>query len=589
MKKIIAMLCVLTIMMSVCVFSGSAADDMSIERRQKTELAAVGAGITKLNTVEPLSNGNRVKWVAFSGAAKYRVFIKSGGSWKKLADTKGTYYHHTAAKVNTTYVYTVRAMNAKGKWVSAYDKTGIKFCRRAAPSISKLENIAGGVKVTIKLTKGVSQAAVFVKGGTFGGSWKRLKYGGSSISVSITKGNGGNKLSFAVRAADSSGKYTSVMSGGKAFTIYDAPTLKMSVVSGGQKLTVNKTAGAYNYRIFIRSSGKWQKLADTKSDYTNKNVTLGKTYLYTVRAMDYYGKFISGYYTGGFSLQYLANPTITRIENVAYGQRIYWNKISGATFYRLYYKAPYDTGWQFAVDSNRNYADFEMGDGDEGVTFTYTLRAMDERGNFISSYDAKGKEAVYCGTPKILYFENSRDEGISMEIYLPQGVKKGRLFLKDGSTWQPYADFTGDEYVFENPQMDRTYVFTVRGIDNSGNYITPYDDDGWVDTYSYLTPREVDYDTVKQGLQQICTDAGMRYREDVDAYADHLLIAYTGVYGENTGNINDLLIERGRKAIAKYLDKLDSFNYKPGEYKFKINVIEYDEGEAFFVLVAQPI
>jgi len=60
-----------------------------------------------------------------SGAAKYRVFVKNGSSWKKLKDTTSTSYTHKGLKENTEYTYTVRCISSTGKsYTSAYNKAG---------------------------------------------------------------------------------------------------------------------------------------------------------------------------------------------------------------------------------------------------------------------------------------------------------------------------------------------------------------------------------------------------------------------------------------------------------------------------------
>lgn len=78
----------------------------------------------KITKLTPATGKITITWGKVAGAAKYRVFVKNGNSWKKLADTTKTSYTHTGLKAYTKYSYTVRAMNSKGAFVSAYDTAG---------------------------------------------------------------------------------------------------------------------------------------------------------------------------------------------------------------------------------------------------------------------------------------------------------------------------------------------------------------------------------------------------------------------------------------------------------------------------------
>ena len=597
MKKTIALILALIMTFSACLTAAAVTDDSkendaAVVRGDKPEVTSTAAaGYPKLSGVDPLKDGNKIKWQAYAGAVKYRVFVKNSGSWKKLADTASLSYSHTKAKINTSYTYTVRALNKSGAFISGFDKNGVTFRRLAAPTIKSIENVAGGVKITVNSVKGTSKNCVFVKGGTYGSSWKKLGYGGGTVTVSITKGNGGNTLSFCLRGCSADNKYLSVGSASKACTIYDAPKLKTASVNGGQKLTVVKIAGAYSYRIYIRSGGKWTKLADTKTSYTNKNVAYGKTYTYTVRALDYFGKLISGYYSTGFSLQYLTTPQITKIENVDYATRVSWNAIKGADHYRLFYKRNAGDAWLTGGDTIRDHYDLDMNSADEGHLFYYTVRAMDANNNYISSYDTNGKTFVYEGTPEILYIENY-DDGITLTVHMPKNVPGYRVFLKSGTGWTPIGESYEQWFTYDQVEYGESYVFTVRGIDAQGNFMTWYDRYGWEDSYLYRRPDPqdtcYDADQIARELRQIGEELGMKYKEGLDNYADHKLLGMSTIYGNNCGDVTEKMVTRGRYRLEHYLERITNYGYYPGEYYFEVQHVFYD-GTDYYILAAKPI
>ena len=79
-----------------------------------------------ISSVSNTANGVTVKWAKVAGAAKYRVFRKTGsGGWTKVGDTTGTSLTDKSAKSGTTYTYTVRCLSADSKsYTSSYDATG---------------------------------------------------------------------------------------------------------------------------------------------------------------------------------------------------------------------------------------------------------------------------------------------------------------------------------------------------------------------------------------------------------------------------------------------------------------------------------
>lgn len=79
-----------------------------------------------LTSVSNVKGGVKVIWAKSNGAAKYRVFRKTGsGSWKKIADITSTSYIDKSVKSGTQYSYAVRCLSKDSKsYTSAYDTRG---------------------------------------------------------------------------------------------------------------------------------------------------------------------------------------------------------------------------------------------------------------------------------------------------------------------------------------------------------------------------------------------------------------------------------------------------------------------------------
>ncbi len=163
----------------------------------------------KVKSVSNTTSGVKITWGKVSGAEKYRVYYKTGsGGWKKLTDTTGTSYTWKKAKSGTKYSFTVRCVSKDGKkTVSSYDTKGKSLTYLAAPKVSKVAKVTGGIKITWGKVSGAAKYRIFYKTGN--GGWKKL-VDVKGTSYTWKKAKSGTKYSFTVRCISANGKsYTS--------------------------------------------------------------------------------------------------------------------------------------------------------------------------------------------------------------------------------------------------------------------------------------------------------------------------------------------------------------------------------------------
>ena len=94
-------------------------------------------------------------------------------------------------------------------------------------------------------------------------------------------------------------------------------------------------------------------------------------------------KFVSTYNTKGWAMTYVATPNVS-VEQTDKGILISWNKIAGATGYRVFVKT--ENGWSKLADvkgTSHLYA------GKEGE-YSFTVRCIDGNKWFNSYYDTVG-------------------------------------------------------------------------------------------------------------------------------------------------------------------------------------------------------
>ena len=337
------------------------------------------------------TGGIKISWNKVDGAYGYRLYYKpASGGWKRFKDTTATSFTDSGVVPNKTETYTIRCIDKNGKTVSGfYSKGWSKKYTPAAPTITRLSNTSKGVSVTWNKIAGVYGYRLYQK--TSNG-WKRIKdttatsYTDSAVSANQTK-------TYTIRCIDKNGKTVSGFNSKGWFKKYTpvAPTIsKLENTTGGIKLSWNKIAGVYGYRLYYKtSSGGWKRFKDTTAtSFTDSGVSPNRTETYTIRCIDKNGKTVSGFNSKGWSKKYTAaTPKITKLTNRSKGVSVTWNKIAGVYGYRLYRK--YDGGsWTKVKDTTST--SFTDSGAKKGKKVTYTVRCIDRKGKTVSGFNSKG-------------------------------------------------------------------------------------------------------------------------------------------------------------------------------------------------------
>ena len=283
------------------------------------------------------------------------------------------------------------------------NNNGFKFeeykVNLSTPQITSLKNTTGGVKITWNKVSGAYGYRLYYRPAS--GGWKRFK---DTTATSFTdSGVSPNRTeTYTIRCIDKNGNTISGFNsnGWTIKYVPVAPTIsKLENTSGGIKLTWNKIAGVYGYRLYYKpASGGWKRFKDTTAtSFTDSGVSPNRTETYTIRCIDRNGNTVSGFYSKGWSIKYVpVAPTISKLENTSSGIKLTWNKITGVYGYRLYYK-PASGGWKRFKDTTATtYTDTAV---KSGRTETYTIRCIDKNGNTVSGYNSKGWSKKYVYNP----------------------------------------------------------------------------------------------------------------------------------------------------------------------------------------------
>ena len=287
------------------------------------------------------------------------------------------------AKASGTATITVKTSNGK----TANCKVTVNL---PSPQITSLANTTGGIKISWNKVSGAYGYRLYYKPAS--GGWKRFK---DTTATSFTdSGVSPNRTeTYTIRCIDKNGNTVSGFNSNgwsKKYTPV-APTIsKLENTSGGIKLSWNKIAGVYGYRLYYKpASGGWKRFKDTTAtSFTDSGVSPNRTETYTIRCIDKNGNTVSGFYSKGWSEKYSpVAPTITKLTNASKGVSVTWNKVAGVYGYRLYRK--YDGGsWTKVKDTTST--SFTDSGAKKGKKVTYTVRCIDRKGKTVSGFNSKG-------------------------------------------------------------------------------------------------------------------------------------------------------------------------------------------------------
>ena len=445
--------------------------------------SAIGVTLTACKDITLSKNG-------ISGAAQHGVYI--------LGNTIATMSGNTISnsKLNGIRIVGNSTVDVMNNTISGSAANGIG---------TQLSNVTlESNQISDSTTYGI-----YVDGGTFDIKGNTIEKSGSydiRIADNTTDGNV-TKASGSATGNVMDGKGFSIVATGKV-TLKDncmnsiVPEIsKVENVGNGVKITWKAVTGADKYRVYYQiGNGGWKKIADTaETTYTWTGAKGGTTYKFTVRCINSDGtKFTSSYDTKGKELAYVAQATVSGVENTATGVKISWDN-TGAAQYRVLYKTG-SGDWAKLVDTTST--SYTWTGAKSGTKYSFTVRCLNSDGKYyISTYDTIGKSITYIAEPKLSSVENTAT-GVKISWAESTGAAKYRVYYKvSGSGWTKIADTASTSYTWTGAKSGTNYTFTVRCLSSdSKSFTSSFDSTGKSITY-IAAPKLSSVENVATGVK----------------------------------------------------------------------------------------
>ncbi len=248
----------------------------------------------------------------------------------------------------------------------------------------------------------------------------------------------------------------------------DIKTITAVNAKGGVKVTYSAADNATEYEIYRSTNGAAAvKIATTSSlEYLDTTAKSNTTYTYKVRGIN---SSVQGNFSGVKTVKYLAMP-VTTAKVTKTGFTVSWNKVDGASTYRIY-RAQYANGkwsaWAKISDQKASVSSFADKDVKAGGVYKYTVRAL-ASGGVASAYEGTAS-LVYLTAPKVT-IANAKT-GVKVTWSAVAGAKEYVVYRseKSGSSWSKWTALkttTSDVKTYTDTKAvsGKTYRYTVKAI-----------------------------------------------------------------------------------------------------------------------------
>lgn len=251
---------------------------------------------------------------------------------------------------------------------------------------------------------------------------------------------------------------------------YNAIELKWDKVDGANGYKIyRKLPSDKNYKELITLYGQTDK-------YTDQTVTCGTTYQYIIKSFRYENGKI---YTSGnnSAVRCKAVPPVVKVKVASTGYNLLnvsWEKVNGATGYRIYFKKDNAKNWTTLVTfENGSLTSCEHRKLTTGVNYTYTVRAYYKDGNktIWGDFNQTGvtKKPV-TSAPKLVSVTSSTATNVTVKWETVSGANGYKVMRKaDGSkTWSTIGTTNSKKLSYTDKKVSCgvKYHYTVRAYRN---------------------------------------------------------------------------------------------------------------------------
>ncbi len=421
--------------------------------------------IPKLVGAELKTNAIEFQWEATVGATGYEIRRKTLiDTWTFVAKVSGDELKYTDVNLEsgTTYIYSVRAINADGPGM--YDSTGVTCKYISKPTDVTAVTGIGGVDISWSAISGVDKYNI-MRREAGAEEWELLEERPANLTTTFKDKTVENGKTYEYDVNSVLGSFvTETLSEGKFVTYLTSPAISsVKNIRDGIELVWENVENSAYYVVYRKAIGVDTEFsvyapAVTTNSFVDYGVEQGKAYTYSVQAVSNHGN-ESAFTQAGYTITRVESTIVTNVVPSAEHIDVYFQKVYGVDGYRIYRKTK-DSDWKRVGTA---FANAEY---------------------FSDTLVPGGEDYFYCAVP---YIGNSESERVPTEqgVYFlkaPQNVKSVNTRDALKVTWDVVPG-AGEYYVFKS--TSETGIFSLIGTVKAGEILEYIDTDAEVDSIYY--------------------------------------------------------------------------------------------------------
>ncbi|MGO9094211.1 MAG: glycoside hydrolase domain-containing protein [Bryobacteraceae bacterium] len=289
-----------------------------------------------------------LSWTAASGATSYNVYFGTTASPGLAGNTTGTSYSPGTLSANTTYYWSVVAVNSSGSTSSATWSFTTQVAVPGTPANPSPTNGATGVSLTPALTWSAASGAASYN--VYFGTTSSCAQVGSTTGTSYSPGTLSANTTYywrvvAVNAAGSTSSATWSFTTQVAVPgtpANPAPANGATGVSPTPALTWSAASGAASYNVYFGTTSSCAQVGSTTgTSYSPGTLSANTIYYWRVVAVNAAGSTSSATWSFTTQVAVPGTPANTSPASGATGvsptPALTWSAASGATSYNVYF------------------------------------------------------------------------------------------------------------------------------------------------------------------------------------------------------------------------------------------------------------
>lgn len=451
-------------------YSVESANEFGVIEYDKTGLVGFDFGTIKSVDAVITERGAKISWSALEAAKSYTVYRQAEGeeNWKAIDETTETVCLDEPLTSGIEYSYTVKAHHEKGYTADASDEP------------AKINFIANARIIEYELNK--KDIVINWRGvdGAVGYEIYRKVTGENGFKcVSTVEAPGytdtdvvdGKEYSYKVRSLGNLATKEGSVLGEESFDLVKLPiTTNVKATPGGDsiKVTWDAVALAKEYVVYRQNNqnGSWFEsgtVTAPATEYIDRgNLKSGKTYSYAISTK------ADGMETKPSDpsnpVYYLLAPTVSGAKITAQGIEITFNKVEGASAYKIYRKTQNGTfGKPIATITDSDTTTYVDSTAVSGGIYVYGVQSVYENEE---SGISTSSEVCFLEEPKLTV--KSVYDGIELSWNTVPSAEKYVVYYggtsKDLSKMRVVAEVTTTSYIFKNGISGRSNWFAVEAV-----------------------------------------------------------------------------------------------------------------------------